>query len=95
MYSGSKMKNNFGFYAFFFFALGFILHTCTIYGYIPQIFTYIIFGIYMISAWISIWGWIRHFKGRKMGYANMILAGLSIMPIFIGITIYIRLMMRR
>lgn len=90
----SKVKNNFGFYAFFVFAMGFFIHTFIIYGYIRELFVYPAFLIYIIGAIIGIYAWIKHLNGIRMGYANMILASLSIMPLIIGVAIYIRLLIR-
>lgn len=93
MRKNSQVKNNFGFYAFFIFAAGFIIQTAIIYGYIDQGFIYPAFLIYLVGSALGIYAWIRHFKGMRMGYANMILAGLSIMPLIIGVVIYIRIVL--
>jgi hypothetical protein len=100
MRKDSEMKNKvnyWGFFAFFCFAPAFILHTILIYNCLPSLLaipvSFLIVALYLSGVSLGILAWVKHFSGSRMGFANMIFAGLSIMPLLIGIAIYIRILL--
>lgn len=88
-----KNNNNVAYIAFILFGIAFILHTMVINTGGFNWRAYLAFALYLIASVIAIIAWIRHFKGKRLSYFSMIVAGLSALPFFIFTILLIKILL--